>query len=56
MLFSLFEVLKTNDKGIDTTEVNRRNYFSTKFKEVKEALKLGEDYSKFLEENKNEEI
>jgi hypothetical protein len=31
-------VFKTNAKGIETTEVNRRNYFSAKFKEVKAAL------------------
>ncbi|WP_288438014.1 hypothetical protein [uncultured Chryseobacterium sp.] len=38
-------VFKTNAKGIETTEVNRRNYFSAKFKEVKAALELGNEYS-----------
>lgn len=38
-------VFKTNDKGIETKEVNRRNYFSAKFKEVKDILKLGEEYT-----------
>lgn len=38
-------VFKTNDKGISTTEVNRRNYFSDKFKSVKDKLNLSEEYT-----------
>lgn len=38
-------VFKTNEKGIATTEINRRNYFSDRFKSVKDKLNLGEEYT-----------
>ncbi|MBD3904497.1 tyrosine-type recombinase/integrase [Chryseobacterium sp. Ch-15] len=38
-------VFKTNDKGIATTEINRRNYFSAEFKKIKDKLGLGEEYT-----------
>lgn len=38
-------VFKTNDKGIATKEVNRRNYFSDKFNTIKTKLGLGEEYT-----------
>lgn len=38
-------VFKTNDKGILTKEVNRRDYFSGKFKEVKDKLGFGDEYT-----------
>lgn len=43
-------VFKTNDKGILTKEVNRRNYFSEKFKEVKDKLKDVNENLKFGDE------
>ena len=38
-------IFKTNDKGIETQEVNRRNYFSGKFSAIKKKFKLGEEYT-----------
>ncbi|UZT98695.1 hypothetical protein ODZ84_03720 [Chryseobacterium fluminis] len=38
-------IFKTNEKGIQTKEVNRRNNFSAKFKEIKDKLHLGEEYT-----------
>lgn len=38
-------IFKTNEKGIQTKEVNRRNNFSAKFKEIKDKLNLGEEYT-----------
>lgn len=38
-------IFKKNEKGILTKEVNRRNNFSAKFKEIKEKLNLGEEYT-----------
>lgn len=40
-------VFPTNDKGIETTEVNRRNYFSGKFLEVKRKLKISGEYTMY---------
>lgn len=40
-------VFLTNDKGIETTEVNRRNYFTKKFNEIKKDLKLGKEYTMY---------
>ncbi|MFC7347324.1 tyrosine-type recombinase/integrase [Chryseobacterium zhengzhouense] len=38
-------VFKTNDKGIETNEMNRRDYFSGEFKKIKDKLGLGEEYT-----------
>jgi integrase len=38
-------VFITNKKGIETTETNKRNYFSDKFGKIKKELKLGKEYT-----------
>lgn len=40
-------IFVTNDKGIDTAETNRRNFFSTKFKAYKDELNLGPEYTMY---------
>lgn len=40
-------IFLTNDKGINTTENNRRDYFTKKFLEVKKQLNLGEEYTMY---------
>lgn len=37
----------TNQKGIETDETNRRNFFSKKFKIFKDELKLGDEYTMY---------
>lgn len=37
----------TNNKGIETDETNRRNFFSTKFKVFKDELNLGDEYTMY---------
>lgn len=40
-------LFKTNNKGIETTEINRRNYFSQKFLQIKKELNLGHEYTMY---------
>lgn len=40
-------IFKTNDKGIETNEINKRNYFSKKFTRIKKELKLGSEYTMY---------
>ncbi len=40
-------VFMTNNKGIETTEVNRRNYFSDRFSKIKKKLNLSEEYTMY---------
>ena len=38
-------IFQTNEKGIDTKEINRRDFFTKKFAKIKDQLNLGEEYT-----------
>lgn len=40
-------IFVTNEKGIETTETNKRNFFSKKFKLFKDELNLGDEYTMY---------
>jgi integrase len=40
-------IFVTNEKGIETKETNKRNFFSKKFKVFKDELNLGDEYTMY---------